>query len=107
MGALRVLRAHAIRSIDPISQLSRHGRGRRCRACRRVWTQRPAAAVDQGQVRSRERVPPERQHTAEVAMRSFLGWALFAMAVSPAPSARADEITLIAPGGIREAIEKM
>jgi len=40
-------------------------------------------------------------------MRSFLGWALFAMAVSPAPSARADEITLIAPGGIREAIEKM
>ena len=39
-------------------------------------------------------------------MKSFLGWALFAISVLPAPSARADEVTLIAPGGIREAIER-
>jgi molybdate transport system substrate-binding protein len=40
-------------------------------------------------------------------MKSFFRFALIAMALSPVQSVRADEITLIAPGGIREAIEKM
>src|SRR5690349_9577465 len=40
-------------------------------------------------------------------MKSFVGIAFIAMALSPVPSVRADEITLIAPGGIRDAIQKM
>src|SRR5215510_6385267 len=40
-------------------------------------------------------------------MKSILRLALMAMALSPVQSVRADEITLIAPGGIRDAIEKM
>jgi molybdate transport system substrate-binding protein len=40
-------------------------------------------------------------------MRPFFGLALIAMALSPAQSVRAEEITLIAPGGIRDAIQKM
>ena len=40
-------------------------------------------------------------------MKSFLRLALIAMALSPAQRARADEITLIAPGGIRDAIQKL
>ena len=40
-------------------------------------------------------------------MKTFLGFALITFAVSPAQSARAEEITLIAPGGIRDAIQKM
>ncbi|MGZ5093102.1 MAG: molybdate ABC transporter substrate-binding protein [Burkholderiales bacterium] len=40
-------------------------------------------------------------------MKSFFRFALIAIALSPVQSVRADEITLIAPGGIREAIQKM
>src|SRR3954454_14026759 len=40
-------------------------------------------------------------------MKSLFAFALVAVSVSPAQSVRADEITLIATGGIREAIEKM
>src|SRR4051794_17594280 len=43
----------------------------------------------------------------EVHMKSFLSFALIALTLSPAQSVRADEITLIAPGGIRDAIQKM
>src|SRR5438477_357541 len=37
----------------------------------------------------------------------FFSFALLAMTLSSAQSVRADEITLIAPGGIRDAIQKM
>jgi molybdate transport system substrate-binding protein len=40
-------------------------------------------------------------------MARFSGFALIAMALLSVPNARADEVTLIAPGGIREAIQKM
>jgi molybdate transport system substrate-binding protein len=40
-------------------------------------------------------------------MAQFSGFALIAMALLSVPGARADEVTLIAPGGIREAIQRM
>jgi molybdate transport system substrate-binding protein len=40
-------------------------------------------------------------------MKTVLGGALVAMALSAAQNVLADEITLIAPGGIRDAIQKM
>ena len=40
-------------------------------------------------------------------MRYLLSSAVIALTVFPASSARADEVTLVAPGGIRAAIEKM
>jgi molybdate transport system substrate-binding protein len=40
-------------------------------------------------------------------VKSFFASALVAAALSPVPAVRADEITLIAPGGIRDAIQKM
>jgi len=43
----------------------------------------------------------------EVQLNSLVRLTLIAMAVSPVQSVRADEITLIAPGGIRDAIQKM
>jgi molybdate transport system substrate-binding protein len=43
----------------------------------------------------------------KVSMAQFSRSTLIAMALSAVPGARADEITLIAPGGIREAIQRM
>jgi molybdate transport system substrate-binding protein len=40
-------------------------------------------------------------------LRYFLAPAMVALTVVPAHGARADEVTLIAPGGIRDAIQKM
>src|SRR4029450_12225102 len=40
-------------------------------------------------------------------MKSFFQFALIAMVSMTVQSVRADEITLIAPGGIRDAIQKM
>ncbi len=43
----------------------------------------------------------------KMAMRQLPGFTLIAMALSAVPGARADEVTLIAPGGIRDAIQRM
>src|SRR5262245_12425643 len=40
-------------------------------------------------------------------MKSLYRFAFIAFAVSPAQGVRGDEVTLIAPGGIRDAIQKM
>ena len=40
-------------------------------------------------------------------MKIPLSWAVIALTLGPASSARADEVSLVAPGGIRAAVEKM
>ena len=64
-GHARRMRRSNLRRVESIRQLPRPGRRRRCRPRRGVWTECPAATVDQGQVRPGQRIPPQREHSAE------------------------------------------
>ena len=65
VGARLLRKPCAIRRAEPLPQLSRPGRRRRPRAGRRVRPEHRALAVDQGEVRSGERLSLQREHPAE------------------------------------------